>query len=453
MALTEFPKDFVWGAATAAYQIEGAVREDGRGESIWDRFSHTPGMTANGDTGDVACDHYHLWRKDLDNMKAIGLMGYRFSIAWPRVFPSGRGGLNRKGLDFYSNLVDALLEKGIQPAATLYHWDLPQELQDKGGWTSRDTARYFADYAAAVFSRLGDRVGTWITLNEPQVSAFVGYAHGRHAPGLADYHLAVQASHELMMAHAFAVEVYRELCPGKGAIGITLNLHSVYPLTDSMEDEAATRLADGVANRWYLDPVFKGGYPQDVLDLYTSKGVVQAFHEDDLAQLGKNKPDFIGVNFYFPQRVRRIDPHHPILGFETVIPPDCPKTEMGWEVYPEGLHDLLVRLDRDYGSPVLSITENGAAYADKKVERGQVQDDDRISYIASHLRECLRAVNGGVKLASYYVWSLMDNFEWAYGYAMRFGLTHVDYRTQARTWKKSAGWYRDLIASNGASLW
>ncbi len=452
MERTEFPEGFAWGAATAAYQIEGAVHEDGRGESIWDRFSHTPGKTANGDTGDVACDHYHLWRKDLDNMKALGLDTYRFSVAWPRVFPAGRGALNRKGLDFYGNLVDGLLEKGIEPAVTLYHWDLPQALQDRGGWTNRDTARYFADYAAAMFAHLGDRVRTWITLNEPQVSAFIGYAYGRHAPGFTDYRMGVQASHELMMAHAFAVAVYRELYLGKGSIGITLNLHSMYPLTDSAEDEAATRLADGVMNRWLLDPVFKGSYPRDVLELYRAKGVVQRMDEEDLACLSRNQPDFLGVNYYSPTRIQRVDPHHPILGYEAVTPPDCPKTEMNWEVYPEGLYDLLTRLSRDYGNPVILITENGAACADSRVERGQVQDDDRISYLSSHIREALRAIKSGVKVNGYYAWSLMDNFEWGYGYAKRFGITHVDYATQVRTWKKSAGWYRDLIASNGASL-
>ena len=448
----EFPDGFTWGAATAAYQIEGAVHEDGRGESIWDRFSHTPGKTANGDTGDIACDHYHRWRQDLDNMKALGLNAYRFSISWPRVFPAGRGALNRKGLDFYGTLVDGLLEKGIKPAVTLYHWDLPQALQDRGGWTNRDTALYFADYAAAMYAHLGDRVGTWITLNEPQVSAFIGYAYGRHAPGFTDYRMGVQASHELMMAHALAVAAYRELFPGKGSIGITLNLHSMYPLTDSAEDEAAARLADGVMNRWLLDPVFKGSYPQDVLDLYRAKGVAHRMEEDDLPCLSRNPPDFLGVNYYSPTRIQRVDPHHPILGYEPVTPPDCSKTEMNWEVYPEGLYDLLTRLSRDYGNPVVSITENGAAYADSRVERGQVQDDDRIEYLASHIREALRAIKSGVRLEGYYVWSLMDNFEWGYGYSKRFGITHVDYATQVRTWKKSAGWYRDLIASNGASL-
>lgn len=447
-----FPEGFVWGAATAAYQIEGAVHEGGRGQCIWDTFSHTPGKTANGDTGDTACDHYHRWREDLDNMHALGLKGYRFSIAWPRIFPSGGGQLNAKGLDFYSHLVDGLLEKNIQPMATLYHWDLPQALQDKGGWTNRDTAHYFADYAAALFSHLGDRIGTWITLNEPQCSAIAGHAMGFHAPGLTDYATAVQACHELLMSHALAVRAFRELCAGKGSIGITLNLNAVYPATDSAEDAAAARLADGISNRWYLDPVFTGAYPEDVMESYARGGVAHRMREGDGEILASGKPDFLGVNYYFPQRVRRADPRRHPGGFQFVTPPDCPKTDMDWEVYPEGLHDLLVRIDRDYGKPVIFITENGAAYADTVAESGQVRDDERISYIASHLRESHRAIREGVKLAGYFVWSLMDNFEWQHGYAKRFGVTYVDYTTQVRTWKRSGEWYRDVIASNGAVL-
>ena len=451
MSTRAFPEGFQWGAATAAYQVEGAVHTDGRGESIWDRFCATPGAIAGGDTGDVACDHYHRFRDDVENMRDLGLMTYRFSAAWPRLFPNGHGRLNRRGLDFYESLVDALLAAGVRPALTLYHWDLPQALQDNGGWTNRDTASWFTDYAESLFTHLGDRVKTWMTLNEPQCAAFVGHFDGRHAPGLKDFKTAVQVSHELMRAHSLAVSEFRELCRTDCSIGIALDMHTMYPYTDGMSDVEAATKADGQVNRWFLDPVLTGKYPADVMEIYAKHGVAPRIEHDDLSVLSSNPVDFVGVNYYFPQRVYASDAGG-VLGFEYGQLKDVPKTEMGWEVYPEGLCDLLIRLKNDYADPKLVITENGAAYPDAIVENGQVQDHDRIEYLASHLREARRAIEHGVKLQGYYLWSLMDNFEWGFGYGKRFGITHVDFRTQARTWKKSGSWYQSVIATNGANL-
>jgi beta-glucosidase len=452
MASMQFPLEFRWGAATAAYQIEGAVHEDGRGESIWDRFCHGGGVVDGGDTGDVACDHYHKWRDDVDNMKALGLSAYRFSISWPRIFPEGRGACNRKGVDFYSRLVDALLRNGIEPVVTLYHWDLPQALQEKGGWLNRDTPRYFAEYADTLYKAFGARVKTWITLNEPQAAAFMGYAVGGHAPGIKDFASYVQVCHLFLIAHALAVQAYREEKAPGGRIGIALNLAPVYPYTDSGEDAAAADFADVFHNRSFLDPVFRGQYPQGLIDHYRAKGVAPRAEAGDFALLESSRPDFLGVNYYFPLRVYRREDHHPILGFESKLPPGCAKTEMGWEIFPRGLHDLLMRIVKDYGCQSMSITENGIACRDESVVHGQVQDEDRIEYLRSHLLEALRAIHDGAKIEGYYVWSLMDNFEWAHGYSKRFGITHTDYGAQTRTWKSSANWYRRVIDTKGESL-
>ncbi|MGA2976888.1 MAG: GH1 family beta-glucosidase [Spirochaetia bacterium] len=451
MSSTGFPQGFLWGAATAAYQIEGGVHEDGRGESIWDHFSKKPGAIHNGDTGDVACDHYHRWRDDLECMRDLGLTAYRFSVAWPRVIPRGSGKVERKGLDFYEKLVDALLAARIEPALTLYHWDLPQALQDNGGWTNRDTASWFAEYAACLFTYLGDRVKIWMTLNEPQVAAFLGHAEGIHAPGLKDFGSAVQAAHVLLHGHALAVQAYRQLSPSAHRIGIALDLHPVYPFTDGISDIEASRIADGQANRWYLDPVLKGSYPDDVLAAYTRHHVAPRAQPGDFELLKACPVDFIGVNYYFPSRVYASDAGG-ILGFQQGQRKDCPRTDMGWEVYPEGLYDLLTRISREYENPVIMITENGAAYPDQRIENGQVQDQERIEYVSAHLREARRAIQDGVKLEGYFLWSLLDNFEWSSGYAKRFGITYVDFHTQARTWKASANWYQRVIAANGASL-
>lgn len=443
MALVEFPEDFLWGAATAAYQIEGAAGEDGKGESIWDRFSHTPGKIANGDTGDIACDHYHRYKQDVKAMAELGLRTYRFSIAWTRIFPRGSGQVNQAGVDFYKRLIDALLEADIQPAVTLYHWDLPQALQDKGGWAKRDIANYFQDYAGFLFETFGDVVCLWITLNEPWVVAFLGHAMGEHAPGLKDYPTAIRVSHNLLRAHGKAVEAYRQVRGKRGNIGITLNLTVVHPATDSDSDQRAACRFDGFMNRWFLDPVFKGEYPADMLELYGKMSpTIEAGDLDEIAQ----PVDFLGINYYTRQVVRHSD-ENPPLAVEPVEPKSR-ITEMGWEIYPEGLYELLTRLRNDYGDLTMYITENGAAFADK-VKEGRVEDKQRIDYLRRHFLQAYRAIEEGVRLKGYYVWSLMDNFEWAYGYSKRFGLLYVDYETQERIWKDSAYWYQKVIAANG----
>ncbi|SDR31887.1 GH1 family beta-glucosidase [Thermostaphylospora chromogena] len=427
-----FPDDFLLGAATAAYQVEGAVTEDGREPSIWDTFSHTPGAVRDGHTGDVACDHYHRYLEDVELMASIGLRAYRFSVAWPRL----------ADLSFYDRLVDALLAKGIAPVVTLYHWDLPQRLQDRGGWTARETSELFAEYATAVYRRLGDRVHTWTTLNEPWVSAFVGYGSGRHAPGIADPAAAFTAAHNLLRAHGLAVAALR--AAGARSVSITLNLTPIHG-----DPEPAT-LVDGLANRLFLDPVLKGRYPQDVLR-HMSRFVDPAPFEADLPVIAQ-PIDVLGVNYYTTTEVAAEQgaPGHPEYpGTEGIrfLPPRGPVTEMGWGVVPSGLTELLLRLARDYPGTPLMITENGAAYDDKPDASGAYVDTDRVDFLAAHLRAARDAMDRGVDLRGYFVWSLLDNFEWAHGYHKRFGLVHVDYATQRRTPKLSASWYRDFIAT------
>ena len=437
-----FPQNFVWGAATASYQIEGAWNEDGKGESIWDRFSHTPGNVLNGDTGDVACEHYHRWREDIALMKSLGLHAYRFSIAWPRIFPGGRGTVNSAGLDFYSRLVDGLLDAGITPYVTLYHWDLPQALQDEGGWPIRATAAAFADYADTVSRALGDRVKHWSTFNEPWVSAFIGHWEGRHAPGHTDLHEALATAHHLLLAHGLSMPRIRANCPD-AQVGITLNLTPHMPASPSTADRAAARFADGHNNRWFLDPVTGRGYPQDMIDRF---GDALAFVQPDDMDTIAAPIDFLGVNYYTRGIARAgIDeaenaPRAEIRGDEI--------TEMDWEVYPQGLYDLLGRLHFEYRFPAIYITENGAAFADTVGADGSVDDPARLSYIKRHLEMAHRAIAAGVPLKGYFVWSLLDNFEWALGYSKRFGIIYVDYQTQKRTLKSSAKWYRQVIQEN-----
>lgn len=438
-----FPSDYVWGAATASYQIEGAWNEDGKGESIWDRFSHTPGRIANGDTGDVACDHYHRWREDVGLMKELGLKAYRFSISWPRVLPEGRGRANPSGLDFYSMLVDALLEAGIEPFVTLYHWDLPQALQDQGGWPARPTAEAFVEYADLATRRLGDRVKHWLTLNEPFVSAFVGYLEGRHAPGLSDLGEALASAHHLLLAHGWAVPVVRSNAPGT-QVGIALNLGGQTPASASVVDRAAAWQRDGVVNRWFLDPISARGYPADIVDHY---GHPMGFVQPGDMEVIAASIDFLGVNYYTRTIVRST---------ETAEAGDAPRTaqanpkrtDMGWEVYPEGLYEVLGRLHFDYRFPALYVTENGAAYSDRLDTDGSVQDPRRVAYLKGHFGAAARAIAAGVPLRGYFVWSLLDNFEWGHGYSKRFGLVYVDYPTQRRVLKGSAHWYGRVIAAN-----
>lgn len=445
MSKISFPDNFLWGAATASYQIEGAYKEDGKGESIWDRFSHTPGKVYNGDTGDVACDHYHLYKEDIELLKNLGLKAYRFSISWPRIFPEGKGSPNVKGMDFYKRLVSLLAENGIKPAVTLYHWDLPQKLQDIGGWANRDTAGYFEQYARYVFSELGDTVPIWITHNEPWVVSFIGNWQGSHAPGITDFSTALQVSHNLMLSHGKAVKAYRE-SGYKGEIGITLNMNSVYPLTESEEDKKAASRFDGYHNRWFADPILKGKYPEDMLEWYHNRVVIPEITAEDLSIIS-TPIDFLGVNNYFSSYMRNDSSVWPIESIG--VDKGMDKTEMGWEIYPEGLYDLLMRLHKDYNGIKLLITENGAASNDIINREGNVEDDNRLDYLYRHLFQANRAIRDGANLAGYFAWSLMDNFEWAYGYSKRFGLVYVDYKTQKRIIKKSGHWYMQVIRDNG----
>ncbi len=441
--LFQFPKGFVWGAATASYQIEGAWNEDGKGESIWDRFSHTPGCVQDGDTGDIACDHYHHWEEDLDAIKKLGLNAYRFSVAWPRVLPSGRGSINEAGLDFYSKMVDRLLKLEIEPYITLYHWDLPQKLQDEGGWTSRAVVDAFVEYADLISRTLGDRVKNWITLNEPWVSAFIGYEHGRHAPGHTDLHEALAASHHLLLSHGRAVPVIRQNCPDAN-VGITLNLSPQFPASQSVADRAAATWGDGYVNRFFLDPLVGRGYPQDMVNDY---GDEMAFVQTGDLNTISVPVDFVGVNYYTRTIARSEKISEAENAPRTVIRGD-EITEMDWEVYPEGLYKTLGRLYFDYDFPAIYITENGAAFVDQVGADGEVDDPARLSYIKRHLEQTHRAIESGVPVKGYFAWSLMDNFEWGFGYSKRFGLIHVDYETQKRTFKSSAKWYRQVIDQN-----
>ncbi len=442
-----FPKDFVWGVATASYQIEGAWNEDGRGESIWDRFSHTPGKVLNGDTGDTACDHYHLWRDDIKLMKSLGIAAYRFSVAWPRVLPQGRGKVSEAGIDFYNQLVDGLLEADIVPYVTLYHWDLPQALEDEGGWPSRLVVDAFVEYTDIITRALGDRVKNWITLNEPWVSAFVGYRDGRHAPGHMDLDKAVAASHHLLLSHGRSVPVIRDNVKDVN-VGITLNLTPQVPASPSVVDKKAATWVDGYINRFFLDPLTGRGYPQDIVNSFgNSMDFVQPGDMDTiLAPI-----DFLGVNYYTRNIARsEITPeeqNQPQTVFrEGAI------TEMDWEVYPKGLYNLLGRLHFDYGFQSIFITENGAAFPDEVNSDGEVDDPARLSYIKEHLKMVNEAISIGVPVNGYFVWSLLDNFEWGFGYSKRFGIVRVDFETQKRTLKSSAEWYRKAIQANSADV-
>jgi beta-glucosidase len=448
----KFPRGFVWGAATASYQIEGAAREDGRGPSIWDTFSRTPGKVHAGHTGDVACDHYHRYRDDVALMAELGLASYRFSVAWPRIQPDGTGPVEVRGLDFYDRLTDELIGRGIDPVVTLYHWDLPQTLQDRGGWTVRETAEAFAEYAQIVHARLGDRVRTWTTLNEPWCSAYLGYASGRHAPGIADPAAAFRAVHHLLLGHGMAARALRSA--GAQSIGITLNPASVLPLDpQNPADVEAARIVDGLHNRIFLDPMIKGAYPEDVQE-HMRRFVDLDFVRDGDQEIINAPIDVLGVNFYQPTYVsakpgRPASPENPGTEGIAFREPVGPVTDMDWQIEPAGLTRLLERLHADYGVPML-ITENGAAYPDgPNPETGRVHDTKRIEYLDGHLRACHDAISNGVDLRGYFVWSLMDNFEWAEGYAKRFGIVHVDYTTQARLPKDSARWYSEVIRRNG----
>ncbi|MFL5385149.1 MAG: GH1 family beta-glucosidase [Longimicrobiaceae bacterium] len=442
-----FPEGFLWGAATSAYQIEGSPLADGAGPSIWQRFSHSPGRTHEGQTGDVACDHYRRYRDDVRLMAELGLNAYRFSISWSRLLPEGTGRVNEAGLGFYDRLVDALLEHGIRPNATLYHWDLPAALDDRGGWLNRDVADWFAEYARVAFRRLGDRVPMWATLNEPWVVTDGGYLHGALAPGHRNLFEAPIASHNLLRAHGAAVQAYR--AEAREQIGIVVNLEPKVSATERSEDLEATRRADAYFNRQYLDPVFFGTYPHELADIF---GEAWPEHPADDMALIRQPIDFLGINYY-TRGVTKHDPSHLPVQNGTVRQPDHTYTETGWEVYPPALTDLLLWVRGRYGALPLYITENGAAFYDPpKPVDGVVEDPLRIAYYRDHLRAAHDAIRQGVDLRGYFAWSLLDNYEWSLGYTKRFGLVHVDFETQRRTPKSSARFYSDVIRSNGGTL-
>ena len=448
--LSVLPDGFTWGVATSAYQIEGAVGEDGRSPSIWDTFSHTAGKVAGGDTGDVACDSYHRWPEDLGLMKELGVGAYRFSIAWPRVMPDGRGPVNQAGLDHYDRLVDALLAAGITPYPTVYHWDLPQALQDRGGWANRDTAAALADYATVVAGRLGDRVTNWVTLNEPRCAAWIGHLEGRHAPGLADIDVAVPVSFHLLLGHGLATQAVRAAVPG-ARVGLVNVLHTCEPASDRPEDIAATARFDGHVNRWWLDPIHGRGFPADMQRVY---GVDLPEQPGDLATIA-TPLDFLGANYYSPAVIAD-DPDGPVpharemppVSEPANEPAGVPRTMLGWEIRAAGLEQVLVRLATEYGARELYVTENGSAWADDLAPDGRVHDRGRLRYLEEHLAACGRAVQRGVPLAGYFAWSLLDNFEWDYGYDARFGLVYVDYPTQQRLMKDSGRCYADIITAH-----
>jgi beta-glucosidase len=436
-----FPPRFVWGTATAAYQIEGAVTEDGRAPSIWDTFSHTPGTVVDGDTGDIACDHYHRWPADLELMSDLGVDAYRFSVAWPRIVPAP-GVVERRGIDFYRRLTDGLRERGITPFITLYHWDLPQWLEDRGGWRSRDTAQAFADYAAVMADTLGEYAPSWITLNEPYCSAIVGYAQGRHAPGAREGHGALAAAHHLLLAHGLAVPALRAT---GSEVGVTLNLSPAVPLSSTPDDLAAARRQDLLVNRLFLDPLLTGALPTDYFDVWGRLTDGSFVRDGDLATIA-TPVDFLGVNYYFPIYVAAADVDGDTafdIGVRTGTPPGPARTGLDWPVEPDYLRRTLVGLrDRYPGLPPIHITENGCAYPDT------VDDDRRIAFIESHLEALAEAMADGVDVRGYFYWSFIDNFEWARGYGPRFGLVHVDYATQTRTPRASYHWLRAALAAD-----
>ncbi len=445
------PADFRWGVATSAYQIEGAHQEDGRGVSIWDTYCRTPGMVEGGENGDVACDHYHRMPQDVALISSLGVDVYRFSVAWPRIQADGTGPANQKGLGFYDRLVDELLRAGIDPWVTLYHWDLPQALEDKGGWPERDTAYRFADYAMLVFDRLQDRVRTWTTLNEPWCSAMLGYYEGRQAPGRQNFADAMDAVHHLLLGHGLAAQRMRAAATKPIELGITLNMGTAMAASESLADQEAARRADGLGARIYLDPLLRGQYPGDIVDDLSVRGIKMPVIDGDL-QIISQPIDVLGVNYYSSHRFSGVDAAgrtededgNPI---SVNVPLGRPVTAMDWEIVPEGFTELLVRLSREYPGTAMVITENGAAFDDEADPSGYVADHDRTAYLSSHIAAVAAARQQGADVRGYFAWSLMDNFEWSYGYAKRFGLVHVDYETQVRTPKKSYAWYPHLVAA------
>ncbi|MEL7367444.1 MAG: GH1 family beta-glucosidase [Myxococcota bacterium] len=454
MSNTRFPQDFVWGVATSAFQIEGATATDGRGESIWDRFASQPGKIEDGTDGARACDHYNRWQEDVDIIASLRVGAYRFSISWPRVFAKGSGPINSAGLAFYDRLVDTLLARDIEPFITLYHWDLPQTLQDKGGWLARDTARYFADYAHEVGRRLGDRAKKWVTHNEPWCSTILGHEAGEHAPGLKDRSKALAAGHHILLSHGLAVDALRDTFSDL-EIGIVQLLCPGYPASDSDADVEATEVFEDDFNRWFMDPIAFGRYPQKAVARARAQGFIYEQHpvlaEPNDLEIISAPIDFVGINYYRRAIVRAEIPERDNRPRELFSPPKEEMTDMGWEVYPEGLYDVLKRVQDEWKFKKIFVTECGAAYGDGPDDNGQIRDLRRIKFLDEHFANAERAIADGVQVAGLFVWSLMDNFEWAFGYRKRFGLVWVDYATQERKLKDSAHWFREFIETNGRS--
>ena len=435
--------EFIWGVATSSYQIEGAANEDGRGKSIWDTFCKVPGKVANFDNGDIACDHYHRFKEDLDLMKWMGVKAYRFSVAWPRVIPDGVGRVNEMGLDFYDRLIDSSLEREIAPWLTMYHWDLPEALQLRGGWNNREVVEWFGEYGEVLTSRFGDRVKNWMTLNEPLCSAWLGHLYGDMAPGIKDLQTALNVSHNLLMSHGLACQVIRSNV-SEANVGIVINVTPAVPATDSQVDSNAAQLADGFDNRWFLDPVFGRTYPADVID---ALGASPEIHSGDMKLIAQDL-DFLGVNFYFRQTVAA-DQNSKPLPIRSVNRENVKKTAMNWEVHPQAFEEILLRISKEYSPKAIYITENGSAWNDEVIN-GEIIDDERIDYLVRHLDAMRSARSQGAPILGYFAWSFLDNFEWAYGYEKRFGLIYVDYKTQTRTPKKSALFYRQLLLNGTA---
>jgi beta-glucosidase len=434
-----FPKGFIWGIANSSYQSEGAWNEDGKGESIWDRFSHTPGNIKNGDTGDVACDHYHRYKEDVALLKELGIQAYRTSVSWPRVIPKGKGDVNRAGLDFYSRLVDELIDAGIEPWICLYHWDLPQSLQDEGGWANRNIVQYFADYAELMAQELGDRVKRWAVFNEPRCAAWLGHLFGIHAPGIRNVEVALKVSHNLNLTLGKTIQTLRDVNKDF-QIGTIVDFTAIHPASNDDRDRKAASRFNDFWNRWFIDPVFKGEYPPLAEEL----GVKPS--RDDMEMI-KQPLDFLGVNYY----TRMVVASNPLdtLTQGMAVRRNVPRTEMDWEIYPNGIYEILTWLKKDYDNPMLYVTENGAAFDDSVVNEGVVQDDNRIAFLRDHVAALHRAIEDGVRVGGYFVWTIMDNLEWAEGYSKRFGLVRTDYQTLRRVPKKSFYWYKQVIQDNG----
>lgn len=438
-----FPADFLWGISGAAHCVEGAA--GGRAETIWEPFCRRPGAVRGAATAETACDQVRRWDEDLQTLRRLAVNAYRFSVAWARVFPSGTGGANPAGLDHYQRVTDSLLAAGIRPLAVLYHWDLPQALEESGGWRNRDTALRFADYAACVYRALGDRISLWVTHHDPWASAFHGYGSGRLAPGVRSEEAAVGAAHVLLLSHALAVQACAPLRRAGSAFGVALGLAPVRPQTP--RDEEAAHWADAYLNRWLLDPLLRGRYPQELLEVYTARHPRWDLRAEDLEAFGRARPDFLGVNYFTSRQVRRPDGRDTLFSFAK--PAAGRLTGTGWEIDPEGLLELLLRLHREYGSPELLVTANGAGFEEARSEEGIVEDRERIAFLEKHLEQAQRAVSEGVRLRGFFPWALLDGFEWSFGYSRPFGLVAVDRQTMARTWKRSAWWYRDTIEAGG----